>query len=183
MFSLVSHLEALGQQQQRKQLLCTSHHDRTTASQLQSKEHSQQIIPFAPGTPLLSLGEYLVPAQRLAPESEASQPCIDGRTSEPLNVRVYDMKTFQSKSHLFLSTIQGVHRIRDIRVAGENVFVISGWTYGDLHHYLREKKRLNEAQAAPLFKQIVSLVLDAHSQGVALRDIKLKKFVFEDPEK
>ena len=178
MFSLVSHLETLGQQQLQKRHQCTSSSDRTKDF---VQEHSP-VVPLAPGTPLISLGDYLVPAHPLS-ESDSSQPCLDSRTNEALNVRVYDMKTFQSKSHLFLSTIRGVHRIRDVRVVGESVFVFSGWTYGDLHHYLREKKRLNEAQAAPLFRQIVSLVLDAHSQGIALRDIKLKKFVFEDPQK
>ncbi len=58
--------------------------------------------------------------------------------------------------------------------------VISNLIYGDLHQYLRERKRLTEVQAAPLFQQIVRLVRDAHSRGIALRDIKLKKFVFED---
>ena len=30
-------------------------------------------------------------------------------------------------------------------------------------------------EAAPLFQQIVELVKEAHSRGIALRDIKLKK--------
>ena len=42
---------------------------------------------------------------------------------------------------------------------------------------------LTEVQAAPLFQQIVRLVRDAHSRGIALRDINLKNWVFENKSK
>ena len=52
--------------------------------------------------------------------------------------------------------------------------------YGDLHQHLRQKQRLHETEAVLLFKQLVRLVCNAHAKGIALRDIKLKKIVFED---
>lgn len=55
--------------------------------------------------------------------------------------------------------------------------------YGDLHSYLKTKKRLSEQEAGSLFRQISQIVGDCHEQGIILRDIKLSKFVFSDEEK
>lgn len=55
--------------------------------------------------------------------------------------------------------------------------------YGDLHSYVRQKKRLREDEAQFLFRQIVSAICHCHENGVILRDLKLRKFVFKDPEK
>ena len=63
------------------------------------------------------------------------------------------------------------------------MFVIGSRTYGDLHNYLKQHKKLSEVQAAPIFRQILTLVRDAHRKNIALRDLKLKNFVFEDPER
>lgn len=116
-------------------------------------------------------------------DRELDRICVDTRTGKTLACHVYDLKTFHSKAHLFFSGLEGVHPILDAQVMGENVFVISNLTYGDLHQYLRQKKRLSETQAAPLFQQLVRLVYKAHARGIALRDIKLKKIVFEDQQR
>jgi tribbles-like protein len=52
-----------------------------------------------------------------------------------------------------------------------------------LHSYVRSKKRLRESQAVALFEQIVSAAAHCHENGVVLRDLKLRKFVFKDPER
>ena len=65
---------------------------------------------------------------------------------------------------------------------GEKVFVFSPKPFGDLHNYLKQRRKLKEGVAARLFQQIVLLVRDAHRKNVVLRDLKLKKFVFEDQE-
>ena len=50
----------------------------------------------------------------------------------------------------------------------------------DLHTYVRTRRRLKEPQARHLFRQIVSAVHEAHSNGIVLRDLKLRKFVFNN---
>jgi len=97
-----------------------------------------------------------------------------------MSCRVYEAKFFHTKAELYLANIKGIHPIKEVINYGGRVFVFSDLTRDDLHQYLRDKKKLTEVQAAPLFRQIVELVRDAHAKGVALRDIKLKKFVFED---
>lgn len=108
---------------------------------------------------------------------------MDTRSGQTLACHVYDLKTFHSKAHLFFAGLEGVHPILDVQVTSENAFVISNPTYGDLHQYLRQRRRLSETQAAPLFQQLVRLVYKAHRRGIALRDIKLKKIVFEDQQR
>ncbi|XP_015786694.1 tribbles homolog 2 [Tetranychus urticae] len=49
--------------------------------------------------------------------------------------------------------------------------------------YVRDKGKLTENEARPLFYQICAIVADFHSKGIVLRDVKLRKFVFKDPER
>lgn len=60
------------------------------------------------------------------------------------------------------------------------VYVIFDEHYGDLHTYMKEKKRLDETEASRIFKQCVEVVDECHQNGIIVRDIKLKKFVFLD---
>lgn len=63
------------------------------------------------------------------------------------------------------------------------VYAIFEHFYGDLHSYMKEKKRLDEPEAKSIFRQCVQAVNDCHQNGIIVRDIKLKKFVFVDAEK
>ena len=63
------------------------------------------------------------------------------------------------------------------------VYAIYEPHYGDLHTYMKEKKRLDEPEARHIFKQCVQAVADCHDNGIIIRDIKLKKFVFVDAER
>lgn len=135
---------------------------------------------FPPGSHLLSLGQYLV---NLSVCDGNFHSCMNNFTGDHLSCQVFDLGTFQSKAPLFFSECEGVCRPRDVHVVDKKVFVITKRTYGDLHNYLKRRKKLSEAQAAPLFLQIVSLVKDAHRKNITLRDLKLKKFVFEDSDR
>ncbi|XP_015786623.1 tribbles homolog 2 [Tetranychus urticae] len=53
----------------------------------------------------------------------------------------------------------------------------------DMLTYVRDKRKLTEKEARPLFQQICAIVADFHSKGIVLRDVKLRKFVFKDPER
>uniref|UniRef100_A0ABD2XIF6 Protein kinase domain-containing protein n=1 Tax=Trichogramma kaykai TaxID=54128 RepID=A0ABD2XIF6_9HYME len=52
--------------------------------------------------------------------------------------------------------------------------------YGDLHAYVRSRRRLREIEARQLFRQATEAVMRCHEEGVVLRDLKLRKFVFAD---
>jgi len=62
-------------------------------------------------------------------------------------------------------------------------YVIFPRHYGDLHSYVRRKRRLRESEAGRLFHQIVSAIAHCHQNGVVLRDLKLRKFVFKNAQK
>ena len=51
---------------------------------------------------------------------------------------------------------------------------------GDLHSYVRARRRLREGAARQLFRQVVAAVHEVHLKGIVLRDLKLRKFVFTD---
>ena len=52
-----------------------------------------------------------------------------------------------------------------------------------MHSYVRIRKRLREAEAKRLFRQMCETVKACHDQGIVLRDLKLRKFIFADEEK
>ena len=184
MLSLTAHLEKLSweKREKNKEVLVT---DRLVSpTPLLSPLPVQD--PLTPLDPLTPVGKYLVPLSlrdsEPSPHPLTSQACLDSTTGEELSCRVYDLKWFQSKAALFSigSGVAGVHKTRDVLFTNNRAFIFSDKHYGDLHQYLQEKKKLKEVEAASLFSQIVDLVREAHSCGIALRDIKLKKFVFVD---
>lgn len=69
-------------------------------------------------------------------------------------------------------------------VLGEaNVYIFFERNYGDMHSYVRTCKRLQEDEAVRLFDQMAAAVAHCHENGVILRDLKLRKFVFTDPQR
>lgn len=66
---------------------------------------------------------------------------------------------------------------------GDGVYVVFEPHYGDLHSFMKDKKRLDEPEARQVFRQCVEAVNACHENGIIIRDIKLKKFVFLDPER
>lgn len=52
--------------------------------------------------------------------------------------------------------------------------------FGNLHTYIRDRRRLAEPEARTLFRQICETVQICHRYGVVLRDLKLRKFYFND---
>ena len=109
--------------------------------------------------------------------------CIDALTGERLSVRVYKKKHFVQLASILLTSCPGVNSPLHVISSDDEVITACKKTYGDLHEFLKSKKMLTEAQAAPLFRQIVDLVKHSHRQGIVLRDLKLKKLVFVDSER
>jgi len=73
--------------------------------------------------------------------------------------------------------------IVEILLGTTRAYVIFRRCYEDLHSYIRKKRRLREAEAAELFRQIVSAIKHCHKRGIVLRDLKLRKFVFANHQR
>lgn len=63
---------------------------------------------------------------------------------------------------------------------GDRAHVFLPAHYGDMHTYVRSRKRLSEDELRRLFPQLLGAVSHCHQHGVILRDLKLRKFVFTD---
>eukprot|EP00918_Siedleckia_nematoides_P083676 GHVU01183430.1.p1 GENE.GHVU01183430.1~~GHVU01183430.1.p1 ORF type:complete len:341 (-),score=15.66 GHVU01183430.1:2122-3144(-) len=73
--------------------------------------------------------------------------------------------------------------IEEIILGETKAYVFFQKGHGDLHSYVRTKRKLRESEAIELFRQIVKAVIHCHDNGLVLRDLKLRKFVFKNPEK
>jgi tribbles homolog 1/2 len=73
--------------------------------------------------------------------------------------------------------------IVEILLGTTKAYVIFRRSYEDLHSYIRKKRRLRETEATELFRQIVSAIKHCHKNGIVLRDLKLRKFIFVDKER
>ena len=78
---------------------------------------------------------------------------------------------------------ENISSISEIILGETKAYVFFDRNYGDLHSYVRQKKRLKEEEACRLFQQIVAAVQHCHDNGVILRDLKLRKFVFKNKER
>ena len=106
---------------------------------------------------------------------------------------IYAISCFQvfevSKYRESLSTYwqvdshENISSISEIILGETKAYVFFDRHYGDLHSYVRQKKRLKEEEACHLFQQIVAAVQHCHDNGVILRDLKLRKFVFKNKER
>lgn len=88
----------------------------------------------------------------------------------------------QLSPYLRVTDCEHVNQFIEIIVGRTEVYFLFPKHYGDLHSYVRNKKRLRETEASNLFRQILLVVEECHNNGVILRDLKLRKFVFKDPE-
>lgn len=69
---------------------------------------------------------------------------------------------------------------QDVVIGQNRVYVFLPDHYGDMHAYVRSRKHLAEEEVRHLFFQVLSAVEHCHQQGVILRDLKLRRFVFTD---
>lgn len=74
-------------------------------------------------------------------------------------------------------------KISEVVLGENNVYIFFERNYGDMHSYVRTCKRLQEDEAVRLFGQMAAAVAHCHENGVILRDLKLRKFVFTDPQR
>lgn len=131
----------------------------------------------------------------VSPQSQPLRRCIDTVTEETHFCRQCSPSTATA------TLLEAHHRLRDSPVVtpvynvihantGDQgdaqtpkLYLLSPASYGDLHSYLRSKRRLKETEARTLFRQAAQAVHDCHRQGVVLTDLKLRRFVFADPQR
>ena len=78
---------------------------------------------------------------------------------------------------------ENINQIEEVILTETEAYALFPIHYGNLHSYVRAKKRLREPVAGSLFRQIMSCVAYLHERGIVLRDLKLRKFAFKNPEK
>jgi len=117
-------------------------------------------------------------------EASSLYNCVDKDTCQNYVCKVVPSKRYQDylAGYLRLDGNVGINSIEKIFVGPKQTFVIFSPSHGDLHSYVRSKKRLRESEVCRLFKQIADIVNDCHANGIVLRDLKLRKFVFRDAE-
>ena len=83
-------------------------------------------------------------------------------------------------------------QISDIFLLNQNILIqfsnrfdnmISNETYWMQYYNTFVQFSLQEAESCHLLEQIVNTVSHCHSRSIVLRDLKLRKFVFTDPER
>ncbi|KAI5704551.1 hypothetical protein M8J76_013474 [Diaphorina citri] len=81
-------------------------------------------------------------------------------------------------AHYRLDSHPHINSLHEVLLGDKLAYLVFPPCSGDLHSYVRQRKRLKEAEARKLFRQIAETVRACHAQGIVLRDLKLRKFVF-----
>lgn len=108
--------------------------------------------------------------------------CVDVRSGEALICKAIGSSYSKILSAYFRLDgdphIKPLHKL--LQSTEQTYILLPPSQYGDLHSFVRERKRLREPEARQLFRQICQTVKSCHDQGIVLRDLKLRKFVFSD---
>lgn len=131
-------------------------------------------------TGISKIGKYLI--QHL--EADTYKAC-DCQTKEEKICKVFEISAYREHLAAYwqVDCHEHISSVSEIILGETKAYVFFERHYGDLHSYVRQKKRLREDEAARLFRQIVAAVKHCHDCGVILRDLKLRKFVFKNKER
>lgn len=99
--------------------------------------------------------------------------------------QVFDISRYQESlaAYFALGQHQHINQILEILLGETRAYVFFERSYGDMHSFVRTCKKLPEDEAARLFFQIASAVAHCHDNGLVLRDLKLRKFVFKNEDR
>ncbi|XP_061615792.1 tribbles homolog 1 [Phyllopteryx taeniolatus] len=103
-------------------------------------------------------------------------------TGDELLCKVFSMADYQRKIRAYWAAPPhpGVSAVREVILGEREAYVFLDRDFGDMHALVKSRRRLDEARARPLFRQMAQAVAHCHLAGVVLGDLKLRKFVFAD---
>lgn len=135
-----------------------------------------------PQTQISKVGKYLLLER---PGGSSLYRAVDTETKTELRCKIIDVNRFrETLSPVFhLPPHESINKIAEILVSDSYAYVFFERSYGDLHSHVRTRRRLKEEEASKLFFQVVNAVAHCHESGVVLRDLKLRKFVFQNEER
>jgi len=125
-------------------------------------------------------GKYLLLE---ALEGSSLHRCLHIPSQEELVCKVVSRETVGQSllsAHYRVDGHPRINPIQEVVVGAKQIYLVFPPCHGDMHCYVRTRRRLREPNARHLFRQIVSAVHEAHCKGIVLRDLKLRKFVFTD---
>lgn len=138
--------------------------------------------PEFPSQPSMLGDNYLITRSLDSATSEA----IHLPTKTPLLVKCLSSSTALEvcAQHSLLGEREGIRPPLEL-IQGSNglSWLVMAPNYGELHSYVRARKRIREGEAQRLFVQVTRVVRECHNAGLVLRDLKLRKFVFSDPHR
>lgn len=145
-------------------------------------DRSPPLSPAEVGDECLKLGNFVLFREDDKLRLETVYQAVDTTTCEQFTCKVFPLKGYREALSAYWQVDDHEHiaASSQIVLGHTQAYVLFPRTYGDLHSYVREKKRLHENEARKLFRQIVSAICHCHDNGVVLRDLKLRKFVFQD---
>lgn len=110
--------------------------------------------------------------------------CINVHTQEELVCKAVRREACGLLSaHYRVDCHPHINSLHEVLLGERFLYLVFPPAHGDLHSHVRLRKRLRESEARRLFRQIAEAVRACHDQGIVLRDLKLRKFVFADPHR
>ncbi|XP_034387875.1 tribbles homolog 3 [Cyclopterus lumpus] len=115
-------------------------------------------------------------------EGEKSYRAEHAQTKEQYTCQVLPLCGYQERlaAYARIGHHDNVCGLLDVVIGQDSVYVFLPGHHGDMHAYVRTRKRLAEEEAGLLFAQMLNAVMHCHRHGVVLRDLKLRRFVFID---
>ncbi|XP_007228622.2 tribbles homolog 3 [Astyanax mexicanus] len=144
---------------------------------------TQSSEPSGPENHLVSsIGSYVLLE---ATEGTQTFRAVHRVTEQEYTCKVFSMRKYHDliAPYARLLPHDNICKMSEVIMGEQNVYIFFERNYGDMHSYVRTCKRLQEDEAVRLFTQMASAVSHCHENGVVLRDLKLRKFVFADAQR
>uniref|UniRef100_T1JD19 Protein kinase domain-containing protein n=1 Tax=Strigamia maritima TaxID=126957 RepID=T1JD19_STRMM len=134
-------------------------------------------------TPILRIGRYLLLEQ--LDNLATLYKSVNTETQDELVCKVINKKDSQKilSAYFRMDAHEHINEVQEVIIGETKTYIFLPHNYGDLYSYVRKKRRLREPEAQQLFRQVAKAVSHCHENGIVLRDLKLRKFVFKDAER
>lgn len=144
-----------------------------------SSQEKQRRKSFSPSKSSSKVGDYIFTNVNI---SNRLCKAVNESTQKEYTCQYVEVSKYRETllPYTLVSPHENVNNIVEILFGKKYVYFIFEESFGDLHSYIRSKKKLKEQEACSLFQQIVNAVKHCHENGIVIRDLKLRKFVFKD---